>query len=150
MNLNFSMSELIHSDTANSYKINNMPTIDHLDNILKLIVYCLQPIRDMLTKHYGKDTPITITGGYRSYALWAKLRYLGRNPSKTSEHLLGKAADLVVRGHNLKEVFNLIKKSNIPFNQLLYEYDSQGNIWLHISYNHKANKRQVIDNYKGC
>lgn len=150
MKLNFKMSELIHSDIAVKYNINNMPTIDHSDNILYLIFYFLQPVRDLLTKYYGKDTPITITGGYRSYLLWAKLRDLGKNPSKTSEHLSGKAADFVVKGHNIKEVFNLIKNSNIPFNQLIYEYDSYGNIWIHGSYNHGNNKRQVIDNYKGC
>lgn len=138
------ISELIHSDTAIVHNINNMPTIQHLDNMQKLIHYVLQPIR----LHYG--VPIDITGGYRSMALWNKLKQLGRNPSKTSQHLSGQAADFTVRGKNTKEVFNRIKNSKIPFDQLIYEYDSQGNIWIHISYNHGKNRKQVIDNYKGC
>ena len=47
-NLNFKISELIHSDEANKRKINNMPDINSLDNMLNLIVHCLQPIRDMV------------------------------------------------------------------------------------------------------
>ena len=46
MNLNFSMSELIYSDTAVRNNINNMPDINSLDCMLNLIVYCLQPVRD--------------------------------------------------------------------------------------------------------
>lgn len=140
----FNISELIHSDTAVRYNINNMPDIVHLDNMQKLIHYVLQPIR----MHF--NAPVIITGGYRSQGLWQKLKELGRNPSKTSQHLTGQAADFIVRGKNAKEVFNWIKSSGIEFDQLLYEFDSQGNVWIHISYNHGKNRRQVIDNYKGC
>lgn len=142
--LYFNMSELIHSDTAIKYNINNMPDIVHLDNIQNIIYYVLQPIR----KHF--NVPVDISGGYRSRLLWQKLKDLGRKPSKTSQHLTGQAADFTVRGKNTKEVFNWIKSSGIEFDQLIYEYDSQGNIWIHISYNHGKNRRQVIDNYKGC
>lgn len=138
------MSELIHSDTAVKYNINNMPTIAHLDNIQKLIHYVLQPIR----LHF--NAAVDISGGYRSYALLKKLSDLGRKPAKNSQHLYGQAADFTVRGNNTKEVFNWIKNSTIEFDQLIYEYDSSGNIWIHISYNHGNNRRQIIDNYKGC
>ena len=142
--LYFSMSELIHSDIAVKYNINNMPDITHLDNIQNLIHYVLQPIR----LHF--NAPVIITGGYRSRGLWQKLKDLGRNPAKNSQHLTGQAADFVIKGKNTKDVFNWIKSSGIEFDQLLYEYDSQGNIWIHISYNHGNNRHQVIDNYKGC
>lgn len=140
----FKMSELIHSDIAVSYNINNMPTVAHLDCMLDLIHYVLQPIR----LHF--NAPVIITGCYRSWALWEKLEKLGRNPAKNSQHLYGQAVDFIVKGKNTKEVFNWIKKSSIEFDQLLYEYDSQGNIWIHISFVKGKNRRQVIDNYKGC
>lgn len=142
--LYFTISELIHSDTAVKYNINNMPTIAHLDNLHRLIHYVLQPIR----LHY--NVPVDVSGGYRSYALWKRLSDLGRNPARNSQHLYGQAVDFTVRGVKTKEVFNWIKSSNIEFDQLIYEYDSSGNIWIHISYNHGKNRRQVIDNYKGC
>lgn len=138
------ISELIHSDTAVKYNINNMPTIAHIDNMQRLIHYVLQPIR----LHYGKA--IDISGGYRSYALWKKLDALGRNPADNSQHLYGEAVDFTVRGVKTKDVFNWIKTSGIDFDQMIYEYDSQGNIWIHISYKKEGNRRQIIDNYKGC
>lgn len=142
--LYFKLSELIHSDTAVKYNINNMPTVAHLDCMLDLIYYVLQPIRE----HFA--VPVDITGGYRSWALWDKLRKLGRNPAKNSQHLYGQAVDFTVRGKNTKDVFNWIKNSNIEFDQLIYEYDSAGNVWIHISFVKGKNRRQVIDNYKGC
>lgn len=57
------MSELIHSDTAVKYNINNMPDINSLDNMLNLIIFCLQPLREILKKK------IIITNGFRSCAL---------------------------------------------------------------------------------
>lgn len=119
-----------------------MPTIQHLDNMQKLIHYVLQPIR----LHF--DSPIDISGGYRSRLLWTKLRDLGLNPSPTSMHLDGKAADFTVRGVNTKDVFNWIKNSGIEFDELIYEYSSDGAIWIHIAYNHGQNRNKVIDNYK--
>ena len=140
--LHTAISELIHSDIAIRYNINNMPTIQHLDNMQKLIHYVLQPIR----LHF--DSPIDISGGYRSRLLWTKLRDLGLNPSPTSMHLDGKAADFTVRGVNTKDVFNWIKNSGIEFDELIYEYSSDGAIWIHIAYNHGQNRNKVIDNYK--
>ena len=62
MHLNFLISELIKSDTAAKYNINNMPDINSLDNMLYLIIFCLQPLRDKLGR------PIIITNGFRSAA----------------------------------------------------------------------------------
>ena len=60
MKLNFLLSELIKSDIAIKYNINNMPDINSLDNMLNLIFYCLQPLRDKLQK------PVIITSGFRN------------------------------------------------------------------------------------
>ena len=141
--LHTGISELIHSDIAIKYNINNMPDIQHIDNMQKLIHYVLQPTR----LHFNR--PIDISGGYRSRALWTKLRELGKNPSPTSMHLDGKAADFTIRGVNSKEVFNWIKDSRIEFDELIYEYSSDGAVWIHIAYNHGKNRNKVIDNYKG-
>ena len=82
MTLNFKMSELLHSDIANMYGINNNTSNPiYLDNMLNLIYYVLQPLRDIV------GCPVIVTGGFRSHALWQKLKDLGKNPSKTSQHL---------------------------------------------------------------
>ncbi|MBR2735635.1 MAG: DUF882 domain-containing protein [Clostridia bacterium] len=142
MTLNFKISELLHSDIANMYHINNTTSNPvHLDNMLNLIFYVLQPLRDIV------KCPVIITGGYRSQALWQKLHDLGRNPAKNSQHLTGQAADIDVPQKYLHEVFKIIEEQ-LPYDQLLYEYDLQGHRWIHVSYNHGKNRKQAIDNYK--
>lgn len=134
-NLNFKISELIYSETSIKYNINNMPDINSLDNMLNLIFYCLQPIRDKLKK------PIKITNGYRSYALWNKLNQLGYKPSKTSQHLYGQAADLCVSGMTQEQLFYFIKASGIEYDQLIWEQD---NNCVHISYVHNKNRKETL------
>lgn len=140
--LYFSISELVHSDIAVKYNINNMPDIIHLDNILNLIYYVLQPIR-------LKFGTVVVSGGYRSYSLWNKLKQLGYNPAKDSQHLRGQAADIVVPSRNLKEVFRWIR-DNLEYDQLLYEYNSKGDVWIHVSFNKGKNRKKAIDNYKAA
>ena len=60
MNLYFKMSELIYSETAIKENINNMPDINSLDNVLELITFCLQPVRELL------GVPMIITSGFRN------------------------------------------------------------------------------------
>jgi len=125
--LNFSISELIKSDTATKYGINNMPNLQQLDNMLKLIVLCLQPIRDKLNK------PMMVTSGFRCEQL---NKLVGG--AKTSQHLEGKAVDFIVPNASISSVIDFIKKSGIEYDQLINEYDK----WVHISYNKGHNRKQ--------
>lgn len=129
MSLNFKMSELIHSNTAVQANINNMPDINSLDCMLDLIVYCLQPIRNKLNK------PMTITSGYRNFTV----NHLVGGVD-TSQHTKGQAVDFVVKGMNIKEVIEFIKKSGIEFDQLINEYDK----WVHISFVKGKNRKQIL------
>lgn len=123
--LNFSMSELIHSDTAIRHNINNMPDINSLDSMLALIVYCLQPIREKLGK------PMIISSGYRNSQV---NRLVGGSP--TSEHLKGMAADFTVKGMSVADIVSFIQKCGIKYTQLIEEH-SKDAVWVHISYNPK-------------
>ena len=128
MNLNFTMSELIYSDTAVKNNINNMPDINSLDYMLDLIVYCLQPLRDKLGK------PMTITSGYRNSEVNKLV-----NGAKNSQHMKGQAVDFTVSGYTPAQLVTLIKGYGIEFDQLINEYDS----WVHISYVKGNNKGDV-------
>ena len=130
MELNFSIAELLASDTARIYDIKNTPTLSAIDNMVKLIFYVLQPLRDKLGK------PVIITSGFRSVALNAKVG--GKN---TSQHLTGQAVDIKVNGCSASTLFDYIKGSNIPDDQLVNEYHQ----WVHISYNHGKNRRQAFE-----
>lgn len=73
---------------------------------------------------------ITITSGYRSPAYNASVR----GSSKTSDHMHGVAADIQVGGMSTVQVFELLKKSNIDFRQVIHERNSSTS-WVHISFN---------------
>ncbi len=132
MTLNFKISELIYSDTAIKYNINNMPDINSLDNMLILIVNCLQPVRELLNK------AMFINSGYRCSQL---NKLIGG--SSTSEHLKGMAVDFHCYGLYPKQIVRLIKKSDIQYTQLIEEH-SKNSEWVHISYNKNNLKRETL------
>lgn len=135
--MNFSISELIYSDYATIHKINNMPDISSLDNMLILIVECLQPLRDKLKK------PIRITSGYR-----CKILNSAVGGAVNSEHLSGRAVDMAVNGMTATQLFNFIVNSGIKFTQLIEEH-SNGHTWVHISYNKKNLKCEKLKYING-
>ena len=126
-NLNFTMSELIHSDKAVQYNINNMPDITSLDNLLNLIVYCLQPIREKIGK------PMIISSGYRCPRV---NKLVGGKDN--SQHQKGQAADFTIKGLSVQNIIQLIVKSGIEYDQLINEYDK----WVHISFVKGKNRKQ--------
>jgi uncharacterized protein YcbK (DUF882 family) len=129
MNLNFKISELIYSDIATQNNINNMPDINTLDNLLELIFYCLQPIRNLIKK------PMIITSGFRS----SKVNFLAGGVIN-SQHLYGQAVDFIIKGMTPKEIVEIIKNSNIEYDQLINEFDK----WVHVSFNKDKNRKQVL------
>lgn len=132
MNLNFTLSELINSDTAVKNNINNMPDIHSLDNMLELIVNCLQPIRDKLGK------PMICTSGFRNNALNKLVGGV-----QNSQHTKGQACDFVVNGMTPMQVVEFIKNSGVEFDQCIEEYNSNTS-WVHISYNKNHNRKQIL------
>lgn len=127
--LNFSISELCHSDNAINAGIDNTPSIKETDNLLNLIFYCLQPIRDKLNK------PMVITSGFRNY----KTNFLAGG-AINSNHLTGCAADFHVPGMTIQQVIDFILKLGIEFDELGNEY----NKWVHIAYRKGNNRRKVF------
>lgn len=117
--LNFTISELVKSDTAEKAGINNTPDINSLDNLLELIFYVLQPLRDKLGK------PMIITSGYRN----SQVNKLVGGASN-SGHLTGRCADIHVNGMTAKELYNFIKKSGVKYRQCILESNS----WVHIDH----------------
>ncbi len=136
---NFTLEELLHSNTADKRGIKN--TVHDTDMVIgNLKILCkkvLQPIRD----NFG---PIVVTSGYSNVALSFAL---GRK--LTSEHYMGRAADIVSRKVKNYEIAKWIKE-NLDFNQLIYEVRKRSNgtkyDWVHVSYrgDDKPNKKEVL------
>lgn len=127
--LNFQLSELIHSDIAVARNINNMPDIRSLDNMLNLIVLCLQPIRELIGK------PMVISSGFRCKEL---NHIVGGQPS--SQHTKGQAVDFTIRDLSVPYIIDVIRHSSIEYDQLINEY----NKWVHISFVRGKNRKQTL------
>jgi len=128
MKLNFTLAELCRSDIAKKNNIKNEPCLEYCDNLLLLITNVLQPLRDKLGK------PIIVTSGYRCEKLNSKIP----GSAQFSQHMLGQAADIQVRGCSAQDLYDYIKKSGIVYDQLINEYDR----WVHISYRQGYNRKQ--------
>ncbi len=130
--LNFTMSELLKSDIATKYNISNIPDKQSLDNMLTLIIECLQPIRNYI------DKPMLISSGYRSPRLNDHPLIKG---SETSQHVTGQAVDFTIKGMTPRQIIEKVKGSGVEFDQLINEH----NIWVHISYNKGKNRKQIFE-----
>lgn len=122
----FTINELTRSATAARLGIDNTPTPAVKKNLEKLINEVLDPLRE------AWGAPIIVTSGYRSPKLNKAV-----GGSKTSQHVLGQAADIKTVGdkpENNKKLFELAKKligeGKIVVGQLIDEYRYD---WVHIS-----------------
>jgi 4-hydroxy-3-methylbut-2-en-1-yl diphosphate synthase IspG/GcpE len=134
---NFTLSEIIHSNTAKRLGINNAPNKEHLKNMQVLVRDLIQPIRDVLG-------PIRISSGYRNPEL---NRAIGG--SSKSQHCKGEALDLQYWSKGKmsnKEIYDWVVKSGIEFDQMINEFDYS---WIHISLKSNGkNRKQILEAYK--
>lgn len=127
----FSIKEMTKSNTATAEGIDNTPDQTITNNLIKLIEAVLDPLREW----YGK--PITVNSGYRCEALNKAI-----GGAKSSQHMLGEAADITVGSKEENEkLFNYIK-DNLEFDQLINESDFS---WVHVSYREGRLRKQVLE-----
>jgi hypothetical protein len=119
MNLseNFTLEEMIASETAARHHIDQTPSNDVLMNLRRLALF-LEDVRKIL------DKPIHINSAYRS-----PLANEAVGGKKTSQHCRGTAADIKVKGMTPDQVVRAIVKSGLQYDQVIREFDS----WTHIS-----------------
>ena len=124
----FTLEEFIASQIAERKGIDNTPDETQVENMRVLCENVLEPIRALIQK------PIIISSGYRSPELNAAI-----NGSETSQHMEGKAADILCRSIRTDKLFDDILESDIEYDQLIYE-----GTWVHISYNEDNNRHDVL------
>ena len=125
----FTLKEFLYSRTAGSLGIDNVPDFDQVKNLINLVTYVLNPCRQYI------GTAIHINSGYRSKRLNTIIGGVA-----TSQHLEGKAADITTLHDKAdNNLFEFIV-SKIDFDQCI-RYKT----FIHVSYNGKANRNQVID-----
>ena len=140
MNLsrNFSLQELIKSDTAIRKGIDNNPNSDQIEKLKALCENILQPVRD----HFGR---VKVTSGYRSVELCMAI-----GSSVNSQHAKAEAADFECIGVDNAELADWIHK-NLPYDQLILEYYTPGEPnsgWIHCSYIPHGSRAQFLHCYR--
>ena len=121
---NFSLQELIKSDTAIRKGIDNNPNSDQIEKLKLLCENILQPVRD----HFGR---VKITSGYRSPELCQAI-----GSSVNSQHAKAEAADFECVGVDNAELADWINRE-LSYDQLIVEYYTPGEPnsgWIHCSW----------------
>lgn len=132
---NFSLGEMIKSETARSRGLNNQPGEAEIANLKLLCEQILQPLREA----YGR--PIKVNSGFRAPDVNAAV-----GGSRTSDHCKGQAADIEIPGVANAELAEYISKY-FDFTQLILEFYTPGipdSGWVHVSYDPKNLKKQVM------
>jgi len=114
---NFAMYEFLRSQTAARHGIAMDPPIEVVDNLRRLCVDILQPLRDNI------GVSITISSGYRPPELNNLI-----GGSTTSAHMDGRAADIIIEGHSPLQVAQTIQDMELPYDQVIHEFGQ----WVHV------------------
>lgn len=114
---NFTLAQLIHSETAERLGIDNRPGPDHVANLGRLAA-AMEQVLVLLGQ------PVAINSGYRSPALNTAV---GGAPQ--SRHALGLAIDFTCTGFGTPlQVAQAIAASSLPYDQLIHEFGR----WVHL------------------
>lgn len=144
----FALREFTESATARKHGIVNEPTAEAVENLRRLCIHTLEPLREKL------GLPMIITSGYRC----KELNEIIVHAARKSQHLVGCAADFyVVSGSKIQDsgqashrelliqAFRLIiTEPDIDFDQLII-YPS----FIHVSYVPKERNRHQITKANG-
>lgn len=129
----FTLQELTASATATRKGIDNTPSPEVTARLTALVANVLDPLREA----WGK--PIVVTSGYRSPRLNRAVGGAAR-----SQHCKGEAADIRTlsnRRWENRQLYDLIRKLGLPYDQLIDEYDYS---WIHVSYNESRNRHEEL------
>jgi zinc D-Ala-D-Ala carboxypeptidase len=131
---NFSLQELLLTSNRKFDLEQYNPPNEVIENLRALCIHILQPLRDAL------GTPVNINSGYRCPSLNTSI-----GGAKGSQHMTGQAADIVDLNHGNEFLFNKIKELDLPFDQMIDEFDFR---WVHVSYDPARNRRQILQAQK--
>lgn len=125
----FRLEELLRSEKALKYRIDNTPSWDVIEHLYELALFL-----DELRAAYGK--PIRVTSGYRCPQLNNLV-----GGSNSSVHQLGFAADL--QATDMNGFIEFIKKwaQDKDFDQIILE-SSKTSRWVHIGIRNSRNEQR--------
>jgi uncharacterized protein YcbK (DUF882 family) len=126
MNLtnNFTYEELTHSDTAVRNGWLNFPSDQEKENLVRLA-----NLLEQVKAAVGMK-PVMVNSAYRSKRVNDAV-----GSKDSSQHRIGCAADIRVPKMTPRQVIEACISADVPFDQIILEFDS----WTHISVPNTAN-----------
>lgn len=136
---NFSYEEFYQSATARKMGFYEQftPPDDVVENIERLVINLLQPLRDLL------PGVMIISSGYRCPRLNQAVGGVQKKDGTISQHVKGEAADIIYTENGLKKSQKLIetlRDSGLDFDQCI---DEKKGTWVHLSYS-SNNRKQFL------
>ena len=131
MTPHFTLAELTHTDHRS---LDNTPNDAERANLQQLAEF-LELVKVALG---GK--PIMVNSAFRSKAVNDAV-----GSKDTSQHRMGRAADIRVPGMTPDKVVRALIATQIPFDQIIREFDA----WTHISISDKPRRQALIIDRQG-
>jgi len=135
-----SNKESVYSRTALRLDIDNTPTQEHKNNMVKLAEEVFEPLRAYV------GGPVKINSFYRSPDLNKAI-----GGSSKSQHCHGQAIDIDDTYGRMTnaEMYHFIKE-NLDFDQIIWEFGNDENPnWVHVSYvSSQKNRNRCLKAYK--
>ena len=132
--------EGVYSRTATRLDIDNKPTKEHKENMIKLAEEIFEPLRAYV------GGPIKINSFYRSPKLNKAI-----GGSAKSQHCRGQAIDIDDTFGRMSnaEMYGFIKE-HLDFDQMIWEFgDDENPDWVHVSYvSPSQNRNRCLKAYK--
>lgn len=129
----FDIKTMTHSDTATKHGIPNVPNAEQIENLKKLYDNVLLPLVESMPGQ------INVTVAYRCSKLNAMLK-----SKPTSQHTMGKAADIEYRENGVEmnqKIIDKIRELGLDYDQVI---DERNGAWYHVSYNEGKNRKQFL------
>jgi hypothetical protein len=115
----FTLEELTFSSTAERLGLSNVPNAAQMANLTALANEQLEQVRTLWNCIVHVDSGLRVTAVNKAVG-----------GATNSQHRDGNAADLIPKSKlTIKQAYELILNSTIPFDQLIYEFGT----WVHIS-----------------
>lgn len=129
LSANFALDEFLFSETAQRNGIDlSDPPEDIVNNLQRLCIKLLEPMRNELCIQHGRQVPIVVTSGWRPEHLNTMI-----GGSKTSDHIKGLAADVRAIGVSPYDVARaatvVVDGEMLPAKQIILEFGR----WVHLS-----------------
>ena len=134
----FSYREMTRSEWAALHHADNTP--DELQ--LAALINLCQKLGEPLRRQFG---PIRVNSGFRSQRVNEGVHGVGN-----SKHLSGEAVDIHIDSEEQGRAYYRFILSHVDFDQLLFEHNRKGAMWLHCSVclDPAQNRHQAFPNYR--